>query len=95
MYGTVARLKVKPGQMEAMKKHMSAVSSKSSPGFVSVNVYQMDANSNELLVSIAFKNKETYVANANRPETNSEFEKMVQLLSAEPEWHDGEIIYSS
>jgi len=44
MYGTIAKLKVKPGQVEALKSHMAAVTSRHEPGFVSVNVYQMDAD---------------------------------------------------
>jgi quinol monooxygenase YgiN len=92
MYGTIAKLKVKPGQVEAMKSHMASVSSRQAPGFVSVNVYQMDADPNELYLAVVFESKDAYVANANRPETDADFKKMMQFLVAEPEWHDGQVI---
>ena len=94
MYGTIAKLKVKPGQVEAMKSHMASVSSRQAPGFLAVNVYKMDTDPNELYLTVMFENKETYVANANRPGTNADFEKMMQLLVAEPEWHDGKVVHS-
>jgi quinol monooxygenase YgiN len=94
MYGTIAKLKVKPGKVEALKSHMASVTSRREPGFVSVHLYQMDADPNELYLAVLFENKETYVANANRPGTNADFEKMMQLLVAEPEWHDGKVLHS-
>jgi quinol monooxygenase YgiN len=95
MYGTIAKLKVKPGQMQALKSHMASVSSRQAPGFLAVNVYQMDADPNELYLTVMFENKETYVANANRPETNADFEKMMRFLVAEPEWRDGEVVHTA
>jgi quinol monooxygenase YgiN len=94
MYGTIAKLKVKPGQVEAMKSHMASVSSHHAPGFVSVSTYQMDADPNELYLAVLFESKETYIANANSPESDADFKKMMQFLVAEPEWHDGKILYS-
>ena len=94
MYGTIAKLKVKPGKVEALKSHMASVTSRRELGFVSGNLYQMDADPNELYLAVLFENKETYVANANRPGTNADFEKMMQLLVAEPEWHDGKVVHS-
>jgi hypothetical protein len=41
-----------------------------------------------------FKDKATYVANAESPEQDQEFKKLMQYLAAEPEWHDGEFIVS-
>jgi quinol monooxygenase YgiN len=95
MYGTIAKLKVKPGQGEAMKSHMASVSSRQAPGFLAVNVYQMDADPNELYLTVMFENKETYVANARRPETDADFKRMMQFLVAEPEWHDGEVVHTA
>ena len=95
MYGTIAKLKVKPGKVEALKDHMASVTSRHEPGFVSVIVYQMDTDPNELYLAVLFENKETYVANANRPDTNADFEKMMQFLVTEPEWHDGTVVHSA
>jgi quinol monooxygenase YgiN len=93
MYGTIAKLRVQPGKVEAFKSHMASMTTRA-PGYVSVTAYQMDADPNELYLAVLFENKETYVANANRPDTNAEFEKMMQFLAAEPEWHDGNVLHS-
>ena len=93
MYGTVARLKVKPGMMDKLREVMSTEEMKGIPGLVSTSVYQMDADSNELYLAVAFESKGSYTQNADSPEQAQRYEQMVALLDAEPEWHDGEVIY--
>ena len=66
-------------------------SSSPHPGSVAGYVYQMDDDANVLYLAVMFESKAAYQANADRPETNAEFEKMMQFLAAEPEWHDGEV----
>jgi hypothetical protein len=34
------------------------------------------------------------VANAESPEQDKRYREMLQWLEGEPEWHDGEIVYS-
>jgi hypothetical protein len=53
----------------------------------------MDADANEFYVAVVFSSKEAYVANANSPEQNARFQAMRALLTSDPEWHDGEIVY--
>ena len=90
MYGTIAKLTVKPGQVNALRSAMA--SSPPHPGGVAGYVYQMDDDPNVLYLAVVFESKEAYRANADRPETTAEFEKMMQFLVAEPEWHDGEVM---
>jgi quinol monooxygenase YgiN len=89
MYGTVAKLTVKPGQVDALKKLMATA--QSHPGAVAVYLYQMDEDPNVLYMATVFSSRDAYFANADRPEMNAEFEKMMQFLVGEPEWHDGEV----
>ena len=42
-----------------------------------------------------FEDKETYRTNAESKETNQKFMTMMQFLESEPEWHDGEVVYSN
>jgi quinol monooxygenase YgiN len=95
MYGTIAKLKVKPGQMQALKSHMTSVSSRQAPGFLAANVYQMDADPNVLYLTVMFENKETYVTNAKSPGADADFKRMMQFLVADPEWHDGEVVHTA
>jgi quinol monooxygenase YgiN len=93
MYGTVARIKVRPGSKEklmAWSRQQPVVA-----GQVATYVYQSDKDPNELWLCVIFENKEAYFANANSPEQNERFSQMVQFIEREPDWHDGEVIYAA
>jgi quinol monooxygenase YgiN len=94
MYGTVARMKVKPGAVEALKKLSAQDANAGMAGYVGQYVYQMDNDPNELFLTVLFKDKKSYVANADSPEQNERYKEMAQYFAAEPDWHDGEIIFS-
>jgi quinol monooxygenase YgiN len=92
MYGTVARMKIKPGFVEALKRMYEGQDPP--PGAVAIYAYQMDADPNELYMVAVFESKESYVANAQSPEQDAQYRQWLEWLEAEPEWHDGEIIYA-
>lgn len=92
MYGTIARLKVKPGQMEAFAGAMAEINRTPPPGSVAIYGYRMDADPDELYLAVVFESKEAYRANAESPETHADYLKWSAFLTAEPEWHDGEVI---
>ena len=94
MYGTIARAKVKPGQVEALAEAMYP-DRESSPGYVASYVYRMDHDPNEVWMVVAFESKEAYVANAQRPGTHGQYTAMRKFLVEDPEWHDGEILVPS
>jgi quinol monooxygenase YgiN len=94
MYGTVARMRLKPGMEAKLKEEMAQYERLKIPGFVSTMVYRMDRDPNEIYMAVAFKDKQTYVANAQDPKQDERFRKMRELLAADPDWHDGEIIAS-
>ena len=93
MYGSIARLHLKPGKDEELRR-MGQEMAPQIPGFVSQQVYRMDADSNELYLVVAFENEQAYRANAESPEQQQRYEQFRALLDADPEWHDGEIIDS-
>lgn len=95
MYGTVARMRVKPGMDQALKKQQEGFEALKIPGFVRATVYQMDANSSEYYLAVVFESKAAYQANANDPAQNQRYQEMRALLAEEPEWHDGEITHST
>ena len=97
MFGTVARMKVKPGKFEeitALSEQWDRDTS-SAPGHVAMYVYQLDGKDNEYIMAVIFTDRESYFANANRPETNEFYQQYRQLLEEDPEWNDGEIVYWS
>lgn len=94
MYGTVARMRLKPGMEPQMQALMREYESLNVPGHIATAVYKMDADLNEYYMSVVFKDKESYVKNAEDPAQDARFHKMMELLQSEPEWHDGELAYS-
>jgi quinol monooxygenase YgiN len=94
MYGTVARLRIKPGAEEKLRELSRDAEEVGMPGFVFEHIYRLDADPNEFILAVGFENKEAYVANANSPEQHARYEQYRALLAADPEWNDGEIIHS-
>lgn len=92
MYGTVARIRVKPGAESQLREQMEQYNAVKVPGFVTTYVYRTDANPNEYYMAVIFDSKDAYWANANSPEQDARYREMMTSLDAEPEWHDGEII---
>lgn len=93
MYGTVARLRVKPGGEIQLRQDLTDFESLKIPGFVTTYVYRMDADPNDYYMAVIFDSKEAYRANAESPEQDARYHKMLASLEGAPEWHDGEIIY--
>jgi len=95
MYGTVARYRAKPGNVDALLELQRQLDADPPPGFVAAYIYQMDDDPEEFLEAVLFENRETYMANADSPEQHQWYLKMRALVEADPEWHDGTVIHPS
>ena len=95
MYGTAARLRVKPGMIGQLEELSREWQSMTSAGLVSSIVYRMDADPNEVYLTVVFQDRDSYRANAEDSETDAKYRRMRELLEADPEWHDGEVIASA
>ncbi len=94
MYGTVARCRVKPGMGAQFIDYSRRYETAKVPGLVALHLYRMDTNSNEYYLAVVFESKELYLANAASPEQNARYTQMMELLVSDPEWHDGEVVYT-
>ncbi len=92
MYGTIAKIKGKPGAIETISEYENR---RQPEGMVGTLVFQSDSDPNELWLVAIFQNKETYFKNANSPEQHQEYLVMRAAMEADPEWHDGEIVHNS
>ena len=90
MYGTVAKMIVKPGAEQQLSK---IGSQRKRLGQIKSYVFKSDNVPNEFWMVTVFKDKATYLANADSPEQDEEFRNMMKYLNQEPEWHDGEVIF--
>ena len=94
MYGTVARMKAKPGTGELLAELGRQLHEDPPAGMVGTWVYQMDADPDEYTLAVAFESRQAYTANAASPEQDARYQKLRALLEDDPEWNDGEIVYS-
>jgi antibiotic biosynthesis monooxygenase (ABM) superfamily enzyme len=92
MYGTIARMRLKPGAEERMRQLAEEYNRQNVPGYRGEIVYRLDGGSGEYLMAVLFDSKDDYVANANSPEQHQRYLEYRELLEAEPEWNDGEVI---
>jgi len=93
MYGTIARMQAKPGaegQFLALSKEFEGMKI---PGHQGTYIYRSEADPNTFWMAVAFADKASYEANARDPEQDKRYQQMRALLAADPEWHDGEIVF--
>ena len=93
MYGTVARLRIKPGaEAELQRLGESFTETELPPGMVAEYVYRSDVDPQEYIMAVVFTSEEAYRANATSPEQHARYERLMGHLAAEPEWRDGTVV---
>ena len=91
MYGTIMRAKVKPGrraEYEKVMREMVPSADDYGQGMHSYEVAWEDKDPDRIIMIVHFKDRESYMANAGRPETDSDYRKQLEYLDGEPEWID-------
>jgi quinol monooxygenase YgiN len=91
MYGTIMRAKIKPGrraEYEKVMREMVPSAEAYGQGMHSFEVAWEDKDPDRIVMIVHFKDRESYVANAGRPETDTDFRKQMEYLDGEPEWID-------
>ncbi|HZS13313.1 MAG TPA: antibiotic biosynthesis monooxygenase [Candidatus Dormibacteraeota bacterium] len=89
MYGTIMRARTKPGQRDAFIASMvDRGTADRNPGFLSAEVCAVDGDPEGVIAVIHFKDRESYLRNADRPEVDSEYRQMLGFLAGPPEWTD-------
>jgi len=92
MYGTIAHFRLKPGVKKEFIDTMNSMGADVIPGWLADYYFQMDTGGDEFYLVAIFRDKATYLANADSPEQHERFLKFRSFLMADPEWHDGEIV---
>ena len=92
LYGTIAKMKLKPNAEEKIMQLMDD-SNEPREGHVATSVFKSDTDSNVHFVTTIFESKSAYKKFADSPEQTKRFHQMRELLAADPEWHDGEVIH--
>jgi quinol monooxygenase YgiN len=94
MYGTVARMVLKPGMRERFMTLWREIEEGGLPGRVAEYLYQSDTDPDELFMAVAFESEEAYRRNSESPAMDASYRRMRELLAADPEWHDGQVIFA-
>lgn len=95
MYGTVARLKVKPGmegELEAFGRNWTAERKAQVKGAIGGYIYRLDADPSTMLMAVVFEDRASYHANAQDPAQDADYRRLRALLTEDPVWEDGEIV---
>ena len=92
MFGTIARYRLKPGHSDTFMKEMSEFENDPPEGWIYHTVFRSTKDPNEIWLSVVFESEDVYRKNANSPEMDREYRKMLEHLESEPEWHDGHVI---
>jgi quinol monooxygenase YgiN len=91
MYGTVAKMRIKPENVEAVRKVMaSQMESAQVAGYIRSYVLSENDSDTQWLF-VVFEDKASYTANADDPAQNERYMEFRALMEADPEWHDGTI----
>ena len=93
MFGTVGRLKVKPGKLDDLVALLKS-DERAVDGEHGVWLYKVEGKDNELILAVAFRDKDSYFKNADDPSQDEMYRKMVALLEGPPTWEDGDIVAS-
>jgi heme-degrading monooxygenase HmoA len=95
MFGTIARLRLKPGTQGRMFQLLRDFESVEVDGYIGQYIYRSEESPNEYYLVVLFRDRESYMANADSPEQDGRYRQLAELFAEEPEWHDGEVVYST
>lgn len=91
MYGSIMRARVKPGRRAELERLFKEIGPHHQEhGLISAELAWEERNPDRVLVLIHFRDRESYLCNADRPQTNEDFRRQLELLDGEPEWIDVE-----
>ncbi len=91
MFGTIMRAKVKPGrraEYEQLMREMVPSAEAYGQGMHSYEIAWEDADPDRIVLMVHFKDRESYMANAARAGTNTDYVRQLEYLVGEPEWID-------
>lgn len=88
MFGTVARIRIKPGKEDDLRRIAGEITDADPPGFVRNYVLRSKDDPQEIWLVALFDSEQAYYDNASRPETNAQYERWMELTEGQPEWHD-------
>lgn len=94
MFGTVYRMRPKPGQAAAVEEQMHRWERERKPvvaGVAASYLFKLRDHPGELIGVAVFDSEAHYRANAEDPAQDRWYRDLRSLLETDPEWYDGDI----
>ena len=88
MFGTIMRARVKKDRRDEFARLMMELTPSEETGFHSAQAGWEDKDDDRVVVIAFFRDRDSYRANAERPQTDENYRKMIDFLDGEPEWID-------
>ena len=94
-FGTVARLLVKPNMLDRFFAYGEEQEQRNDiDGAVALLIFQSATDPLEFYMVAVAESEEHYRAIAASPDQHQEYLRMRELLQADPEWHDGRVVFA-
>jgi quinol monooxygenase YgiN len=94
-YGTIAKYTLKPGHEKQFMGDMEGFEESPPAGWIYHTIFRSTTNPNEIWMSVVFESEAAYKKNADSPDMDKEYRRMLEHLEHEPEWHDGNVIHEA
>jgi quinol monooxygenase YgiN len=95
MFGTIYQMKPKAGHEQAVADHLRRWERERRPnakGAVAGYLFQSKDRPDTLIGVAVFDSEASYMANAGDPAQDLWYQQLRELLEADPEWNDGDIL---
>ena len=92
MFGTIARVQLKPGMKDTLLAVMGEDASADIPGWIADYLFESTTHPQVCFLVAFFKDEASYIANADSPAQHERYLKFRACLAADPEWNDGHIL---
>jgi hypothetical protein len=92
MYGTIARFKLKKECLRdfmGLGREWDSKERVRAAGYINSEILWEDREAGRACMIVHFTSKEAYVKNANSPEQDRFYRRLVACMEGEPEWIDG------
>ena len=94
MFGTVFRMRPKPGMETAIEELFRREEKERGmpTGFVTGYLFRSRSHPREMIGVAVFDTEDNYWKNAKDPDQDRWYRQLRDLLEADPEWNDGDVL---
>jgi quinol monooxygenase YgiN len=92
MYGTVAMCSVTAENVNRLRALAAAEDELGIDGYLGTDLMVAENHPGTLLMVVRFRDRESYVANADSPGQDERYQEFRALMESDPVWYDGDWI---